>query len=249
MNLVRWDPLSEVDQVISRPISSYLGRGPRLTTETDDDAPSVWTPTLDVSETDGEYLARADRPTVKKNDVSVTIDNDVLTIAGERKFEKAEQSEKVHRRESLRGKLETRQLQSWEDEDGQMPAISAPVPILIVDNDVDSAASLELMLHAAGHPETRVADSGHAALAIAAVFEPSVILLEVDLLDFNGYELAQMLRERARTRKLRLIALTTSREHEGRELARVAGFERYLLKPVSALDLSNLLKIPGRPAP
>jgi CheY-like chemotaxis protein len=104
------------------------------------------------------------------------------------------------------------------------------------------------MLHAAGHSETRVAYSGDAALAIAAVFEPCVILLEVDLLDVNGYELAQTLRERARTRKLRLIALTTSREHEDRELGRVAGFERYLLKPVAALDLSNLLKMPGRPA-
>ena len=135
-----------------------------------------------------------------------------------------------------------------QDEGGQMPAVSAPVPILVIDHDVNSARSLELMLHAAGHSETRVAYSGDAALAIAAIFEPCVILLEVDLLDVNGYELAQTLRERARTRKLRLIALTTSREHEDRELARVAGFERYLLKPVAVLDLSNLLKMPGRPA-
>jgi CheY-like chemotaxis protein len=143
---------------------------------------------------------------------------------------------------------ETRQLESWEDEGGQMAAVSAHVPILIVDNDVKSASALELMLHAAGYPETRVAYSGNAALAIAAGFEPSIVLLEVDLLDVNGYELAQVLRERARTRNLRLIALTASREREGRELARVAGFERYLRKPVAALDLSNLLKVSGRPA-
>lgn len=218
-----------------------------------------------VRETDGEYLVRAEPPPV---DVSVRIDNDVPTLADERKFEKAEQSEKIHRRESLRisdrardgedyagdgasGSLdegETRQLESREVEGGQMPVVFAAVPILIIDNDVNSASSLELMLHAAGYPETRVACSGDAALAIAAVFEPSVILLEVDLLDVNGYELAQKLRERARTRELRLIALTTSREHAGRELARVAGFERYLLKPVAALDLANLLKMPGRPA-
>lgn len=102
MNLVRWDPLYEMDQFFSRPLSSYVGRWPRLTTEADE-APSAWTPTLDVSETEGEFLVRADLPAVKKDDVSVTIDNDVLTIAGERKFEKTEQSEKVHRRESLRG--------------------------------------------------------------------------------------------------------------------------------------------------
>lgn len=103
MNLVRWDPLYEMDQFFSRPLSSYMGLRPRLTTETDDDAPSAWTPTLDVSETEGEFLIRADLPSVKKDDVSVTIDDDVLTIAGERKFEKVEPSEKVHRRESLRG--------------------------------------------------------------------------------------------------------------------------------------------------
>ena len=241
-----------------------------------------------VRETDGEYLVGVDLPAV---DASLTIDDGVAATAGERNFEKAEQSEKVHRRESLRGasagglalqehrmpgqptswrrisdrardgeeyagdgatgsldEREARQLESWEGEGGQMPAVSAPVPILIVDNDVSSASSLELMLHAAGYLETRVAYSGHAALAIAAVLEPAVILLEVDLLDVNGYELAQMLRERARRRKVRLIALTTSREHEGRELARVAGFERYLLKPVAASDLSNLLKMPGRAA-
>jgi CheY-like chemotaxis protein len=41
-----------------------------------------------------------------------------------------------------------------------------------------------------------------------------------------------------------LIALTSSRQHAGRELARVAGFERYLLTPVAPLDLLQLLQIP-----
>ena len=196
-----------------------------------------------VRKTDGELLVRADPPAV---DVSLRIDQGAISIAGERKFEQAEQSEKTYRRESLPSTF-SRTL-ALQDEDGQMPATSAPVPILIIDNDVSSASSIELMLHAAGQHETRVAHSGEAALAIAAVFEPRVILLEVDLSDVSGYELARALRERARTRELRLIALTTSREHQDRELARVAGFERYLLKPVAALDLANLLKMPGRPA-
>ncbi len=118
-----------------------------------------------------------------------------------------------------------------------------PARILIVDNDMGSSESLERMLHASGYSETRVAYSGHAALAIAAEFRPTVVLLEVDLLDMNGYEVARLLREHAQTDELRLIALTSSREHTGRELARVAGFERYLLKPVVALDLSQLLQM------
>lgn len=120
-----------------------------------------------------------------------------------------------------------------------------PVRILIVDSDISSSNSLELMLHASGYSETRVAYSGHAALAIAAEFQPSVGLLELNLLDMNGYEVARLLREQAQSRDLRLIALTSSREHAGRELAREAGFERYLLKPVAALDLSGLLQMPG----
>jgi HSP20 family protein len=102
MNLVRWDPIREIDLFFSRPIGSFLSRGPRLAAETGDEV-SVWTPTLDVSETDSEYLVRADLPAVKKEDVSVSINDDVLTIAGERKFDKEEKSEKVHRRESFRG--------------------------------------------------------------------------------------------------------------------------------------------------
>src|SRR6266705_2601551 len=98
-----------------------------------------------------------------------------------------------------------------------------PVRILIVDSDIKSSDSIELMLHASGYSETRVAYSGHAALAIAAEFQPGVVLLELDLLDMSGYEVARLLREHAQRNDLRLIALTSSREHAGRELARVAG--------------------------
>lgn len=137
--------------------------------------------------------------------------------------------------------MEARQLETWEDEGGQSVFFTEPLRILIVDH-VSSSASLEFMLHASGH-ETRVAHSGRAALAIAAEFRPSVVLLELNLLDVNGYEVARQLREQAQSHDLRLIAMTSSREHVGRELARVAGFERYLLKPVAAPDLVELLKV------
>jgi hypothetical protein len=58
MNLVRLDPLYELDQFFNRSLSSYMGRWPRVTTETDDDAQSVWTPMLDVSETESESCSR-----------------------------------------------------------------------------------------------------------------------------------------------------------------------------------------------
>ena len=94
--------------------------------------------------------------------------------------------------------------------------------ILIVDNDMRAADALEHMLHASGHSQTRVAYSGHAALAIAADFRPNVVLLDLSLLDMTGYHLAQSLRDRAQSRRVRLIALTSSPEHAGREQARAA---------------------------
>lgn len=149
---------------------------------------------------------------------------------------RGDQSQPVHLKEA-------QPLETWENEGGQSILSAAPVRILIVDDDIKSSSSLEHMLNASGYSQTRVAYSGHAALAIAAEFQPSVVLLELSLLDMSGYEVARLLRERAQGDDLRLIALTSSREHAGRELARVAGFERYLLKPVDALDLSGLLQM------
>jgi|SRR5579862_2790935 len=135
---------------------------------------------------------------------------------------------------------EEQQLETWEDEGGRSELSTEPARILIVDNDISSSDSLELMLHESGYSQTRVAYSGHAALAIAAEFQPSAVLLELNLLDMSGFEAARLLRKQAQGHELRLIALTADRGHAGRELARVAGFERYLLKPVAADDLLGL---------
>jgi CheY-like chemotaxis protein len=129
------------------------------------------------------------------------------------------------------------------DEDRESAGSSEPVRVLIVDSDIKASNSLELALHASGYSETRVAYSGHAALALAAEFQPSLVLLALDLLDMSGYEVGRLLREHAQTRDLRLIALTPSNEHAGRELARAAGFERYLLKPIAAFDLRGVMQM------
>jgi CheY-like chemotaxis protein len=133
-------------------------------------------------------------------------------------------------------------LETWEDEGGRTGRASSEIlRVLVVDNDMRSADAIELMVHAAGYPETRVAYSAHAALALAVEFRPDVALVEMNLLDMDSNELAQLLRERAQLRHLRLIAMTSSRQYVGWDIARNAGFERYLLKPIAAADLSNLL--------
>ncbi|MDO8357019.1 MAG: Hsp20/alpha crystallin family protein [Nitrospirota bacterium] len=62
-----------------------------------------WVPSVDVSETDGEYQIKAEIPDVKKEDVKVTLEDGVLTIQGERKFEKEEKGKKYHRVERSYG--------------------------------------------------------------------------------------------------------------------------------------------------
>lgn len=112
--------------------------------------------------------------------------------------------------------------------------------ILIIDHDIEAANALASLVRTAGHGATRVAHSGQAALAIAVTFVPTVVLLRLDLPDMSGYHVARYLSQHPRLQNLRLIALTGSGDHPGRERAREAGFERYLIAPPGAADLDEL---------
>ena len=77
-----------------------------------------WAPLADVSETEGEYLIKAELPEVRKEDVSVTVLDGVLTLSGERRQEKREETEKVHRVERRYGAF-ARRFALPEDADEQ----------------------------------------------------------------------------------------------------------------------------------
>jgi HSP20 family protein len=62
-----------------------------------------WSPRVDISEDEREYLIKAELPEVKKEDVKVTAEAGTLTIMGERKFENGEQGKKYHRVERAYG--------------------------------------------------------------------------------------------------------------------------------------------------
>ena len=112
--------------------------------------------------------------------------------------------------------------------------------ILIVDNDVDTAIALASSLQAAGYGDARVAHTGASAHALAIEFVPTVLLIDLELPDMSGYDVARHLSQHPQLQNLRLIALAANNEHPGRELAREAGIERYLVKPVSSADLDEL---------
>jgi CheY-like chemotaxis protein len=115
-----------------------------------------------------------------------------------------------------------------------------PARILIVD-DVFSTGPLEYLLHGLGYWTTRTALCGEIALELAQEFLPSVVLLTLELPDMSAYRVAAQLRDRAVRRDLRLIAMTGDHAHTSRDLARQAGFERYLAKPVTVSALHQLL--------
>jgi CheY-like chemotaxis protein len=112
--------------------------------------------------------------------------------------------------------------------------------ILIVDDDVNAAAALASLLQSAGYGDARVAHTGATALAVAVEFVPTILLVDLDLPDMSGYAVARQLSQHPQLRNLRLIALTVNSAHPGRELAREAGIERYLIKPVGAAALDEL---------
>jgi CheY-like chemotaxis protein len=121
--------------------------------------------------------------------------------------------------------------------------------ILIVDDDVSAADTLASLLQLTGYGDARVAYTGASALALAVEFVPTVALVDLELPDMSGYELARHLSQHPQLRTLRLIALTADSEHHGRELAREAGVERYLIKPVGSAELAELfIERPSRAA-
>ncbi len=115
MNLAKWDPFKELEDVSTR-LNRIFGRP--LARMGADEMMSMadWTPSADISETDTEYLIKAEIPGVKKEDVKVTIQDGVLTIQGERKMEKEEKDKKYHRIERSYGSF-TRSFRLPDDAD------------------------------------------------------------------------------------------------------------------------------------
>lgn len=99
MSLIRWEPFKESDEFWRQ---FGLGRWPRLM-PTEAGKAVEWSPAADITETETEYLVKAELPGVKREDVKVIQEDGVLTIEGERKYEKEEKGEKAHRVERFYG--------------------------------------------------------------------------------------------------------------------------------------------------
>jgi HSP20 family protein len=107
MRVIKWEPFRDVDDMFDRLFADTMRRWPRGGSN-DERQVYAWAPAADVSETDKEYVIKAELPEVRKDDLSITVQEGVLTLAGERKEEKREQNEKVHRVERFHGTFSRR---------------------------------------------------------------------------------------------------------------------------------------------
>jgi signal transduction histidine kinase/FixJ family two-component response regulator len=120
---------------------------------------------------------------------------------------------------------------------------SAPLRILVVEDNDDSRDMLQMLLEGQGH-SVDVASDGLSGLERLLESSPDVALVDVGLPGIDGYDLARRVRERRATTggaALRLVALTGYGQAEDRARALAAGFDEHLVKPVTAVDLQRVL--------
>jgi CheY-like chemotaxis protein len=135
----------------------------------------------------------------------------------------------------------------------QVPALAfepANLRILIVNEDMRSADSLKCTLHDLGYFTTCTAYSARRALVAAADFLPAVVIVDLELPDMTGYQLASKLRShlQGHVRRVPLLASAERPAFGDAALTRAAGFMGCLTKPVLPLELNRMLsRLPGVP--
>jgi CheY-like chemotaxis protein len=131
----------------------------------------------------------------------------------------------------------------------QRPGIDPTTCILIIDNKRADTVALSFMLSVRGYEEIRAVRSAARAVVIAQNFRPGLVFLDLELPNTDVLALARKLRVAGRTQSIRLIALTPAIEHEVRDGAREAGFERYLTKPCDQDEVDRILHLPVAASP
>lgn len=122
--LARWEPFKtrmnpfrELEEM-ERRLSTLFGRqSVRPDGEKEAMTMAEWSPLVDITEDEKEYVIKAEVPDVKKEDIKLTVENNVLSISGERKTEKEEKGKRYHRVERTYGSF-MRSFTLPEDADG-----------------------------------------------------------------------------------------------------------------------------------
>ncbi len=119
-------------------------------------------------------------------------------------------------------------------------ATGSSLRVLVVDDNVDTTESLEMLLRDSGY-DVRTAPDGPTALATALDYQPNVAMLDIGLPGLDGFEVAKRLRQQPLLQKVVLIAMTGYGKDSDRQLAQEAGFDHYLVKPARFEQLQKIL--------
>lgn len=119
--------------------------------------------------------------------------------------------------------------------------MAAPLSVLVVDDNKDSADALAVLLSDEGY-RARAAYSGASAIQQADKVRPDVVLLDIGMPGTSGFDVARALRDYRRAPKPVIVAVTGAAEPSDRLAARMAGFDHYLVKPVEMRALVALLE-------
>lgn len=101
--LITLNPFRELDEVQNRFGSFFGGTFPRFGNGNGGLKLADWSPQVDITEDDKEYLVKADLPEMKREEIKVNVEDGVLSVSGERKTEKEEKGKKFHRTERSYG--------------------------------------------------------------------------------------------------------------------------------------------------
>ena len=112
--------------------------------------------------------------------------------------------------------------------------------VLVVDDNMDGCAMLANLLRLKKYG-VQMAHTGPAALAIAKTWRPDVVLLDIGLPQLDGYEVARRLRADPALENVKLVATTGYGNEKDLQLAREAGFDAHLVKPIDLQDVEKLL--------
>ncbi|MEX1032758.1 MAG: ATP-binding protein [Cellvibrionaceae bacterium] len=114
--------------------------------------------------------------------------------------------------------------------------------VLVVDDNRDAAASLEMLLQLLG-AQPRLAHDGPSALAQLGEFYPDLVLLDIGLPGMDGYEVARCMREQAEGKHIKIIAVSGLGQDEDRQRSLQAGINEHLVKPINLQNIKKAAEI------
>jgi CheY-like chemotaxis protein len=114
---------------------------------------------------------------------------------------------------------------------------------LVVDDNVDAAETIEMILRASGY-DVRCVYDGPSVLQAAKAYRPDVVVLDIGLPGLSGYDVARELREQPEFRRTPLFAVTGYGQEEDRRRSQAAGFDYHLTKPVDPEALQAFVAHP-----